>query len=195
MSGRRAPPRLSPEDAALWRRVTESVRPIRAIDPHRDTGQENAPTETGQAPQAPPSEPRGARTEAPKRLPHSPGGVVDKRLVRRIGRGKAAVDGVLDLHGLTQRQAFPRLLAFLRDSQTAGRRLVLVVTGKGRFDEAGDWWQEGARGVLRRAVPEWLATPEFRPLVVGFRQAHDRKGGEGALYVQIRRKRSGSEPA
>ena len=64
---------------------------------------------------------------------------------------------------------------------------MLVVTGKGEAEPLADWWAEGSRGVLRRAVPEWLATPAFRPLVVGFERAHRHRGGEGAIYVQLRR--------
>ena len=33
----------------------------------------------------------------------------------------------------------------------------------------------------------WLSLPEFRSLVVGFEDAHIGHGGEGALYVRLRR--------
>jgi DNA-nicking Smr family endonuclease len=64
---------------------------------------------------------------------------------------------------------------------------VLVITGKGKRGE-GD---ERERGVLRRQVPHWLAQPEFRDLVIGFEDAHVAHGGEGALYVRVRRQRGG----
>jgi DNA-nicking Smr family endonuclease len=98
----------------------------------------------------------------------------------RVARGKEAIDGRLDLHGLTQSEAHAALLRFLRSASTRDARLVLVITGKGR---RGD----GESGVLKRQVPQWLALPEFRSLVVGFESAHISHGGEGALYVRVRR--------
>lgn len=195
MSRRRRPPSLTPEDVALWRRVTESVRPLETRRPDRETRGQAPAAEEAAAPPPPAASSRPTFPPLRSRAsPPPPAAAVDKRLVRRAGRGRASVEAVLDLHGLTQRQAHARLAAFLRESQAAGRRLVLVVTGKGRIDGTGDWWEDTPRGVLRRAVPAWLETPELRPLVVGWRQAHVRKGGEGAIYVQIRRRRAG-EPS
>ncbi len=84
------------------------------------------------------------------------------------------------MHGLTQAQAHSALLHFLHDAHAREARLVLVITGKGRGGETG---------VLRRQVPQWLGLPEFRSLVVGFEDAHVTHGGEGALYVRLRRAR------
>lgn len=88
----------------------------------------------------------------------------------------------LDLHGLTQSEAHAALLRFLRAASSRGARLVLIITGKGGA-RAGD----GERGVLKRQVPQWLGLPEFRALIVGFEAAHIAHGGEGALYVRVRR--------
>jgi DNA-nicking Smr family endonuclease len=68
-------------------------------------------------------------------------------------------------------------------------RVALVITGKGR-PEGGQPLMEDARGVLRRAVPQWLASPEFRQFVSGFDEAHRSHGGMGALYVHVRRIRA-----
>lgn len=100
----------------------------------------------------------------------------------RVARGRAAIDGRLDLHGLTQGEAHAALLRFLRAAVSRGARLVLVITGKGA---RGD----GERGVLKRQVPQWLSLPEFRALIVGYEDAHVAHGGEGALYVRVRRSR------
>lgn len=105
---------------------------------------------------------------------------------QRVARGKEAIDARIDLHGLTQAQAHATLLHFLRNAQARDARLVLVITGKGG---RGDGERE--RGVLRRHVPQWLGLPEFRSFVVGFEDAHVAHGGEGALYVRVRRTRSG----
>jgi DNA-nicking Smr family endonuclease len=101
---------------------------------------------------------------------------------QRVARGKEAIDARIDLHGLTQAQAHSALLHFLRNAHARDARLVLVITGKGRGAEPG---------VLRRQVPQWLGLAEFRSLVVGFEDAHITHGGEGALYVRVRRTRSG----
>jgi DNA-nicking Smr family endonuclease len=100
----------------------------------------------------------------------------------RVARGKEAIDGRLDLHGLTQNEAHTALLHFLRAATARGARLVLVITGKGGRGDT-------ERGVLKRQVPHWLSLPEFRALIVGFEQAHVAHGGEGALYIQVRRTR------
>jgi DNA-nicking Smr family endonuclease len=98
----------------------------------------------------------------------------------RVARGKEAIDGRLDLHGLTQSEAHALLLSFLHRAYADGRRYVLVITGKGE--------SYGSDGILRRAVPAWFATPPFRALVSGQEGAGRRHGGGGALYVRLRRR-------
>jgi DNA-nicking Smr family endonuclease len=105
---------------------------------------------------------------------------------RRVARGRQAIDARIDLHGLTQAQAHAALLRFMRTASARGARLVLVITGKGSKDLARS---ENERGVLRRQVPQWLGSPDFRNLVIGFEDAHIAHGGEGALYVRVRRSR------
>ena len=95
-------------------------------------------------------------------------------------RDSGAIHGRLDLHGMTQAEAHDALLGFLHRSQASGARVVLVITGKG---VRGD----SERGVLKRQVPMWLRLPEFRDIVVGFETAGIGHGGEGAMYVRLRR--------
>ena len=82
---------------------------------------------------------------------------------------------------MTQAEAFPALLGFLLRSAEAGRRTVLVITGKG---------PGGQGGVLRRSAPGWLmASPQVRRILT-IVPAHVRHGGDGAFYVMLRRDRS-----
>jgi DNA-nicking Smr family endonuclease len=108
--------------------------------------------------------------------------MLEERARRRLARGVSEVEAWVDLHGMTQERAFAALVAFLRNAQKRGARLVLVITGKGGEQGAG-------RGVLRRSVPAWLARPDLRHLVVGFEEAQRRHGGAGALYVRVRKRR------
>jgi DNA-nicking Smr family endonuclease len=110
---------------------------------------------------------------------------MSRREKSRLSRGRDQIDARIDLHGMTQARAHRALLSFLRQAHADGAIFVLVITGKGRSVGV-----EREHGVLRRQVPHWLALPEFRTLVVGFEQAHIGHGGEGALYVRVRRARS-----
>ena len=126
---------------------------------------------------------RPARASRPGATP-PPLAPLDRKTRAALRRGTQAVDGVIDLHGLRQAEAQQALVAFLHRSQRAGRKLVLVITGKGAAS-SGEPFQE--RGVLRRVVPHWLRLPELRRVVVGFEQAAAQHGGPGALYVRLRR--------
>jgi DNA-nicking Smr family endonuclease len=124
-----------------------------------------------------------AAVPSPVRKPAPPPlAPLTRRTKKRIARGTHAIDGRLDLHGLTQDEAHGALLSFLRGRQARGARVVLVITGKGGRDGEG-----GSRGVLRRMVPLWLGLPELRGLVLGFESAAIGHGGEGALYVRLRK--------
>ena len=108
---------------------------------------------------------------------------LDRRLKQRLARGAETIDARIDLHGRTQSEAHGALLRFLRRAQADGAKVVLVITGKGAG--TSDFAHE--RGVLKRQVPHWLMLPEFRALVLGAEDAHAGHGGEGALYVRVRR--------
>jgi DNA-nicking Smr family endonuclease len=129
--------------------------------------------------------------------------MIDSKAVRRLGNGRLAIDARVDLHGLRQSEAHSELRRFLMRSVARGHRMVLVITGKGGRDRSripavdrDDYWADDLGfatdrepGVLRRQVPMWLREPELAAVVVGFTTAHVRHGGEGALYVQLRRAR------
>jgi DNA-nicking Smr family endonuclease len=180
--GSRKEPRLSPQDAALWDGVTRSVRPLRKrkpVNPPAAASAGSAPKALSKRPAAVPASPPALR---PAQKPVPPLAPLDRKVKQKIARGRAGIDARLDLHGHTQAEAHDALLRFLRRAQAKGERLVLVITGKGGRS-ADD------RGVLKRAVPLWLSRPDFRDLVLGFAPAATAHGGEGALYVRLRKAR------
>jgi DNA-nicking Smr family endonuclease len=108
---------------------------------------------------------------------------IDRRTRQRIVRGVQTIDARIDLHGRSQGEAHSTLLAFLHRAQCHGARIVLVITGKGSGE------LDSGRGILKRQVPLWLNLPEFRTYVSALERAHAEHGGEGALYVRLRRAR------
>jgi DNA-nicking Smr family endonuclease len=124
----------------------------------------------------------------PKPAPTPRGEALDRGTARKLERGHLAVEARLDLHGMKQREAHSALRRFLKSAQGKGYRHVLVITGKGAVtDTRRSFYEEDERGVLRQAVPHWLAAPDLAPVVVSFAPAPRRLGGEGALYVRLRR--------
>jgi DNA-nicking Smr family endonuclease len=173
--------RLSDEEIALWTEVARSVARRRGAALPIPSN----PVRPTRPPAPPPTspEPIAARPTKPAAPPLAP---IEWRLKRDLSRGRAAIDGALDLHGLTQAEAHQALRGFLRHSQARGARLVIIVTGKGApLDEIDHWPNE--RGVLKRVTPQWLREPDLRSVVLGFEEAGRAHGGSGALYVRLRR--------
>ena len=172
--------RLSDEEIALWAEVARSVTRRRGA---------SLPTLSKPVVQKPSGPPRALDTaKGGKAKPHAapPLAPIERRLRRDLKRGRATVDGAIDLHGMTQAEAHQALRGFLRHSQARGARVVIVVTGKGgSLGELEPWPQE--RGVLRRLTPHWLREPDLRSIVLGFEEAGRAHGGSGALYVRLRR--------
>jgi DNA-nicking Smr family endonuclease len=176
---------LTADEHELWSHVTRAVAPLRrkrSAPKPEPAAEESEPSPPRPSPPAPLS-----RTPRPRPAPSPPGlAPIDRRLKQKLARGREAIDRSIDLHGLTQAEAHAALVRFLRNARANGARLVLVITGKGgrRDDFTVD------RGVLRRQVPLWLRSAELRDVVIGFDWAHAAHGGEGALYVRIRRSRA-----
>ena len=177
------PPRLrklSDEEIELWTQVAATVipRPDATLPDRLLAPPPAPPPEPKVRPSPPAAPPSRARTPMPP--PFAP---LERTLKRKLSRGRMTADAALDLHGFRQEEAYGALHAFLHRAQGEGARVVLVVTGKG--SSGGDVF--GNAGVLRRAVPLWLALPDFRPIVIGFEEAGRPHGGAGALYVRLRR--------
>jgi DNA-nicking Smr family endonuclease len=161
------------EDNALFRAAMRGVKPLDQVRP--------PPARETPAPKNPLT-PRRAKLLPEPGLPplaigHAAG--IDRASFERLKRGRMEIEARLDLHGLTQAEAHRELSAFIAREFSRGSRLALVITGKGR---------EG-RGVLREVVPRWLNEPGLRGRVLAVTQAQKRDGGDGSLYVLLRKTR------
>ena len=166
-----------PEELRLWALVTATVNPAAG------RSQVEAPPEDEAARPPPPTvtvKPyvAEAHKKAARPPPATPPQDIEPGRKRRLTRERDPIDLTLDLHGMDQDRARAMLIGFLRRAQDEGVRAVLVITGKGWL---GD-------GILRRRTPEWLSDPGLRQVVAGVSEAHKRHGGEGALYVALKRK-------
>jgi len=200
----RRPRHLSEDEKRLWDQVRRQAKPLRPAGP-----KPAAPA----PPEVSPPEIPAAPPEGETRIPdfrigeaHKNGrpahdlalGVgaelraqpirMDRKTHTRLTRGKLTPEARLDLHGMTLDRAHPTLTRFILDSHAQGRRLVLVITGKGRGG-ADDGPIPMRRGVLRHQVPQWLRGPGLAHAVLQVTEAHRRHGGEGAYYVYLRRGR------
>jgi len=112
---------------------------------------------------------------------------MDAKTHGKMTRGKLSPEARIDLHGLTLSEAHPELIRFILNAQSAGMRLVLVITGKGkRGQDIGPIPQR--MGALRHQVPQWLRLPPLGPAVLQISEAHLKHGGSGAYYVYLRRR-------
>jgi DNA-nicking Smr family endonuclease len=180
---------ISEEERALWQSVAKTATPLK-----RRRKSEPAPTGVAEKPATKAARPKaksGAKTPPPP--PPSPSPVkyhelshglavgIDKRQAERFRGGRLPIEGRIDLHGRTQQQAHDDLRGFLADAHADGKRCVLVITGKGMTASKS--------GVLKENVPRWLNEPGLRRHVLAFDYAERQHGGEGALYVLLKRDR------
>ena len=111
---------------------------------------------------------------------------MDYKSFKKMKRGKSTPEATFDLHGMTVAQAHSALIHFLMTSYTRNMRLILVITGKGKFQkDTGPIPRQV--GVLRHQVPQWLRMPPLRDKVLQVTEAHGKHGGSGAYYVYLRK--------
>lgn len=139
----------------------------------------------GKRPKAAPPPPLPTPLVLAKPRPPKPAGI-DGNTKRRLEKGDLHPTAKLDLHGLTEAAAHGALLTFLHTAHRRGDRLVLIVTGKGPLEETAPKARYG--GVLRRAVPRWLEEAPMASIIADKRWAHRRHGGDGALYIYLRKR-------
>ncbi len=187
--------KLSQDELELWRRVNEKTERLKPTE-------RPAPVPEPTFIPAPKSAPLPLRRPKPAQKPtvtynlseQLTSGLaaapvqMDQKAFKRMRRGKLTPEGRIDLHGMTLDRAHPALTRFILSAAASGKRLVLVITGKGRDRDNGDLIPT-RKGVLRHQVPHWLTIPPLASHVIQFTPAHISHGGEGAYYVYLRRRR------
>jgi DNA-nicking Smr family endonuclease len=164
------------DDTALFRAAMHDVKPLsrRVVAPV----QKREPPPPAATPPKAKTAPRRVNGAAePAAPPPNPG--LDRRTAERVRKGEIPIDGRIDLHGMTQDDAHAALDRFVRQAWKDGKRMLLVITGKGNLGE----------GVLRRGVPRWLTAGEHAARLLKVSAAQPRHGGDGAFYVLLRRQR------
>ncbi len=176
---------LTAQDIEIWQKITKTARPLatgkknifnsyidnNATKPRQDISQpsikklQNSVSPVYQAP--------------PTVKPKPVASVMGYEMTRKIQKGKISIDGRIDLHGLTQKEAWQILYERIENAYYSGEKVILVITGKGNM----------GRGILREQVPLWLSSAAFRMLVSEYGTSHISHGGTGALYVRIRKRR------
>ena len=185
---------LSEEEAAVWEKVASTVVPLHPVRkptkaPVRAATPPVAPQTPKPAPARRTSQP-GRPLSTPEPLPPSarrvpaPGNL-DSHWDRRLKGGDITPDLSLDLHDHGMDAAYTRLMGGMQQARSMGARVVLVVTGRPRPVDAAD--RATSRGVIRAKILDWLAASEHGEAIAAIRKAHRRHGGDGALYVVLRR--------
>ena len=196
---------LTEEEERLWRAAMHDVARLRSGRP-RTTPENAVPPPPASPKETPPTEAKAGPSGKVRALPTAPLAAslarsrpatplgigqtagLDKRTAERLDKGRLPIEGRLDLHGMVQSAAHSALTFFIQQAWASDKRCVLVITGKGgRSSRAA--FSDTETGVLRRSVPRWLNEAALRDKVLKFSYAQPKDGGEGALYVLLRRRR------
>ena len=172
----------APDDNALFRAAMADAKPLdrrQGIHTEEVPTPPPAPTRKNLAP-TPPTQ-AAPRTAPVKPLEAGTAADLDRRTMDKLRKGRLRPEARIDLHGMTASRAHAALNEFLASAHGAGKRCILVITGKGSLKEGG--------GVIRRELPAWLNAPDNRTRIMGFAQAQPGDGGGGAFYVLLKRRR------
>lgn len=155
-------PDIKPKDFYLWNRVARTVAPLKKGRAKSSDDDFAALMRAG---------------DPPVKTKPRPTAPLSQRADKKTRRGQISIDAKIDLHGMTQSEAFEALQRSLIRSYNRNRKCILVITGKGFRGE----------GVLKQKLPLWLEHSDIRPMIAEFSPAHIRHGGSGAFYVFLRR--------
>lgn len=194
----RKPRGLRPDEEALWQQIARTATPLsdrpkprpfskpakqnKAVPAERATAPFHIGSKTSTAPAQHDFAPSVTQrvSAGPLRM--------DKKAFSRLKRGKASPEGRIDLHGMTAAAAQIALTAYLLRAYADGKRLILVITGKGRRSQDHGPIPTPI-GILRHQLPDWVSQPPLNQIVLQITQAHQRHGGSGAFYVYLTRNR------
>ena len=169
----------------LWEMVTKTIIPLHPDRKPKDSRIKESSISKDKSKKMETRKESSSSLFYPKKIENEPklhSLSIDKRTDEKLRRGKMRPEGTLDLHGHTREEARHALIQFIQRGHAQGKRAVLIITGKGYHSaEPG--------GILRQAVPEWLEEHPLNQIVLKYHKAQPKDGGEGALYVLIRRKR------
>lgn len=116
---------------------------------------------------------------------------IDRKTLKKVKNGQINPEAFLDLHGMNVETAYQKVKEFLSECSERNKRLILIITGKGkRKEQEESFWMEYSIGVLKKTVPNWLREKDNNSLILGYTTAHKKHGGEGALYIYLRRNRN-----
>ncbi|PCJ99059.1 MAG: hypothetical protein COA45_06340 [Zetaproteobacteria bacterium] len=176
------------EKSSLWEQVTKDVTPL----DNKNIAKKQASTVKSASSKPKNTKPNVAPATRPQNTytpPSLKSNETDHRTSQRLKRGKIPIEGRLDLHGKTQNEAFDALLSFIPNAYHQGKRCVLIITGKGNRQDSSAPLLSSKMGVLKQKTPEWLRGAPLNEYVLKIETARQNHGGEGALYVLLRRKR------
>ena len=181
-----APRGLSEEESEAWEKLAATVTPMHpAIARPKPEAAKPPPPKQPKLRKQQPARPVVA---APRAQPKpSPPGNLDSHWDRRLKSGAVQPDLTLDLHGHNLDTAYDRLMGGVAQARAVGMRTILPVTGKSRPVAAAD--RGASRGVIRAKVLDWLAASSHHKAIAAVRRAHQRHGGDGALYIVLKRER------
>ena len=196
---------LEDDEAADWDHAAKTIEPLKRaksrVRAGRDQPSDDVPARRAEetipaASQSRTQPPPGAgKTKPPAPPPKKvvpPIAEFDRKNAKRLRSGRVEIEARLDLHGMRQDEAHRALRTFLLRAHGRGLRWVLIITGKGGMGGRSGVADDDVipvrdRGVLKRNVPRWLAEPDLRSLIVSFTEAAAAHGGEGALYLHLRK--------
>ena len=191
-----APRGLSEAEKAAWERLAATVTPLNPLRPLAGAAPAD-PKPPAEAPPKPPAKPAKPPAPATRPVPlHRPAASpppagaedgLDSHWERRFKAGSVAPDFTLDLHGHSLDAAHARLESGLFQAKAMGARVILLIAGKPRPVDAAD--RGSRRGAIRAKILDWLAAGPHGSDIAAIRKAHRRHGGEGALYLVLKRPR------
>ncbi len=195
----RRPRNLTEEEKSLWQKVADKAERLHPPRPLSEPNMPEMPQSLPKTPEVKHPKFRVGQAAKPYQSRHeiappiaeqiaSQSLAMDKKTFGRMKKGRLSPEARIDLHGMTISQAHPVLTQFIMKAAADQKRLVLVITGKGKHRDDGGPIPV-RHGVLRHQVPHWLQTPPLRSLVLQLTEAHLKHGGQGAYYVYLRRMR------